>query len=63
MSSNENNLVMTIVGNKLTIEVDLDRDLGPWGSGKTNLVATSRGNKEIEGAPGVFMGLSIFRKA
>jgi len=44
----------------LTIVVDLDREGVPSGSGKTQVVATSRGNKEI-GNTGTFLGLNVYR--
>ena len=56
------NMQMEINGNILTIKVDLDENLGPSKSGKTVLVATSKGNKKIEGREEM-IGLNIFRKA
>lgn len=56
------NIEMKIVGNKLLIEVDLSQDFGKSSSGKTTVVASSRGNAEIPGYPGTFMGLNIYRK-
>lgn len=44
----------------LTLTVDLKVNQGQSKSGKSIIIATSSGNKEI--APGVYMGLNIYRK-
>lgn len=43
------NVTGKVVGKKLTLEIDLSKDLGPSKSGKTHLVATTRGPKQVEG--------------
>jgi hypothetical protein len=43
----------------LTIVVDLGRKGVPSGSGKTMVVATTRGNRQIDGQ--TFFGLNVFR--
>lgn len=54
------NVKMTVKGNKLTIEVDLDAPTTPSASQKTDVVATTRGNVPI--ADGKFMvGLNIYK--
>lgn len=42
------NVTAEIKGSKLVIEVDLTQDLGPSNSGKTNLVASTEGNAQLE---------------
>lgn len=42
----------------MTITVDTKTKLGPSKSGKTILIATSGGNKEV--AEGVFVGLNVY---
>lgn len=48
-------------GNILTITVDLSKNMGPSKSGKTTLIASSRGNQEIAKS-GIVMGLNIYKK-
>lgn len=55
------NAQLKVDGDKLTIEVDLSKDQGPSNSGKTIIIATSSGNKPIEGTDAV-IGLNIYRK-
>jgi hypothetical protein len=55
------NAELKVDGNKLTISVDLSKDHGPSKSGKTIIIATSSGNKPIEGTDAV-IGLNIYRK-
>lgn len=57
------NLVMRRDGNRLVIEIDLGQTLGPSSTGKTLIVATSRGNKPVPGAEDTFLGLNCFRYA
>lgn len=44
----------------LTLTIDLKVDHGRSKSGKSTIIATTGGNKEI--ALGVYMGLNIYRK-
>lgn len=55
------NAELKVDGNKLTITVDLSKDHGPSKSGKTIIIATSSGNKPIEGTDAV-IGLNIYTK-
>lgn len=41
------NIAYSITGNILTVEIDLSKDFGPSASGKTIIVASSEGNKDI----------------
>ena len=56
------NVEMKVEGNLLHITVDLDQDLGPSASGKTTIVATTKGNQELEERPGVKVGLNVYKK-
>lgn len=56
------NIKTTVKGNKLTIEVDLGKNLGLSGSKKSIIIASSEGNQTIEGTDGVKIGLNIYRK-
>ncbi len=55
------NAALKVDGNKLTITVDLSKDHGPSKSGKTIIIATSSGNKPIEGTDAI-IGLNIYSK-
>ncbi len=55
------NMELKREGDTLTITVDLSQDHGPSASGKTIRIATSGGNKPIEGTDAI-IGLNIYRK-
>lgn len=55
------NADVKVEGKKLTITVDLSKNQGPSNSGKTIIIATSSGNKQIEGTDAI-MGLNIYTK-
>jgi ABC-type polar amino acid transport system ATPase subunit len=46
----------------MTITVDLNIRLGPSASGKTMIIATTEGNKSIEGGAGAVIGMNIYTK-
>ncbi len=51
---NVGNVSTTVKDNKLTIEIDLSRKLGPSSTGKTQIVASTGGGAPVEGAPDGF---------
>ena len=55
------NIEMKKTGNKLVITVDLSKDFGPSASGKSIIIASTEGNQNVEGAPGVKIGLNIYK--
>jgi hypothetical protein len=55
------NIAMKRDGSKLVIEIDLSQDQGPSASGKTILVATTRGSAPVPGSEDTFVGLNCFR--
>jgi hypothetical protein len=55
------NVEVEVTGNKLTLTIDLSDKTEPSGSGKTNIVATTQGNKQI--GDGWFVGLNVYRYA
>lgn len=55
------NMEMTIEGETLTIKVNLKQDLGLSKSGKTRIIATSRGNAKIPGTDAT-IGLNIYKR-
>lgn len=57
------NVAIKVEGSKLVITVDAAADLGLSASGKTRLVASTKGNKAITvGGRTVFLGLNAYTK-
>jgi hypothetical protein len=56
------NIEMTLVGNILTLKVDISKDFGPSSSGKTIIVASTEGNQQIVEGSNIRIGLNIFKK-
>jgi len=54
------NIKTEVKGNELIIRVDLSARLGPSSTGKTIIVASSAGNANVTGHPGVKFGLNVF---
>ena len=54
------NVVATLEGDKLTVEVDMSKDLGLSKTGRTRLVATTRGSVKLADT-GASIGLNIYR--
>ncbi len=54
------NIIASLVGNKLTIIIDTSVDLGASKSGKTDIVATSRGAIAI--GKDLQLNLNLYRK-
>ncbi len=55
------NVVMTVKGDTLTITVDLAKTLGPSGSGKSILIASTEGAVTIPGRSEK-IGLNVYKK-
>ncbi len=51
------NVQIEVKDNKAVITIDLNKDFGPSKSGKTIVVATTRGNVPIPGAETIQLGL------
>lgn len=54
------NIIIKTEGTMLGLTIDLSKTQGPSKSGKSIVIATTGGNKEI--APGIYMGVNIYRK-
>ena len=55
---------ITVVGKKMTIEIDLSTEGETSKSGKSVVIASTRGNKKISTPSGeVIVGLNVYRKA
>lgn len=55
-----NPVQVEVVDGECVIRFRVDRDVGPSASGKTTVVATTRGNVTLPG--GVTLGLNAYRK-
>jgi hypothetical protein len=55
------NIVMTRKSNLLTLTVDLSKTLGKSSSGKSDLIASTKGNAPIPDQPEVRVGLNVYR--
>jgi hypothetical protein len=55
------NVAMRVDGDKLVIEVDLSKEIGPSSSGKTILIASTEGNANAPGHEGMKLGLNVYR--
>ncbi len=54
------NVKMKVKGSKLTIEIDLAKEFGPSKSGKTITIASTLGNKRVEGQD-AFIGVNCYK--
>jgi hypothetical protein len=63
MASIGKNINVEVKDGKAIITVDLAKDFGRSSSGKSIIIASSEGNAEIPGVPGVKLGLNIYKKA
>jgi len=55
---------MSVDGNILTIKVDLTQDFGPSASGKTIMIGSTQGNKQVSRKfPDVRVGVNVYKKA
>lgn len=57
------NVEMEVEGNKLILTIDLTEDYGPSTSGKTNVIATTSGSKNVPTPLGnILVGVNINKK-
>ena len=54
------NIEMSVKGQKLTIEIDLSKRLGPSKSGKTVVIATTSGNVDVPENLNVKLGVNCY---
>jgi len=57
------NVTMVRQGTKLIVTIDLTKDLGPSSTGKSLVIATTRGNAVVPGEQDTFIGVNVYRKA
>lgn len=58
-----NNVEMSVQGDKLTLVVDLTKEFGKSSSGKTIIIASTKGNASVPGRDEVKVGLNVYRYA
>jgi len=56
------NIEMNIVGDILTIKVDLSKTFGKSSSGKSTIIASTEGNISVPGKEEVKIGLNVYTK-
>lgn len=56
------NIETTLVGNKLTLTIDLGLEYGPSKTGKSIVIASSEGNQAIPGMENIKFGVNVYRK-
>lgn len=56
------NIEMQLKGNILTVRIDLSKENGVSKSGKSITVASTKGNKTIEGTDCI-VGINVYKKA
>ena len=55
------NIKLTVSKDHLLIDVDLAQGGDISRSGKSVIIASSEGNKDVPGAPGVKIGLNVYK--
>jgi hypothetical protein len=55
------NVQIEVKDNKAIITIDLNKDFGPSKSGKTIVVATTRGKVPVPGAEDVRIGINCYK--
>jgi len=53
------NVTVSVDGNKLTLTIDLSQPGSVSASGKTTVIASTRGNTQV--APGLYCGLNVYK--
>ena len=56
------NVEMSVKGQKLIVEIDLSKRLGPSKSGKTTVIATTSGNVEVPQHSEIKIGINCYTK-
>jgi hypothetical protein len=55
------NIEAEVKGTKLVLTIDLGQDNGRSKTGKSTIVATTRGNLKVPGADGLTLGINAYR--
>ena len=57
------NIEATVKDGKLTLVIDLSKNFGLSGSGKSIIIASSEGNQSAPGNAEIKIGLNVYKKA
>lgn len=57
------NVEYTIKGNTLTITIDISKEGVKSSSGKSVVIASTKGNKQIDAKKGLVLGLNLYKPA
>jgi hypothetical protein len=55
------NIETVVEGDKLIITIDLSKEYGPTGSGKSTKIASSDGNMAVPGREDIKVGLNVYK--
>ena len=58
-----NNVEYTIKGSTLTITIDISQEGEESSSGKSIVIASTKGNKQIDAKKGLVLGLNLYKPA
>lgn len=61
LTASYTNAIFTVKDNKLIIEIDLTKEFGLSGSGKSTTVATTSGNVPVPGHENIKVGLNVYK--
>jgi len=53
---------VAVEGETMTITVDMTKEHGVSASGKSVIVATTEGNQAVDGHPGMYVGVNVYKK-
>jgi hypothetical protein len=56
------NVTLAVDGNILTVKIDLSQRCGKSASGKSEVVASTLGNKAVPGFENIFLGINAYTK-
>jgi len=62
MALDMENVKMERKGDTLVVLIELSRKGHPSKTGKSMIIATTKGSKPVPGAPGVEIGLNVYKK-
>ena len=55
------NVETLISGDTLVIKINLKATAQPSASGKSEVLASTEGNQDVQGAPGLKLGINLFK--
>lgn len=55
------NIDATVEGSELVLRINLDETHGRSSSGKSEIIASTQGNKSVPGRPEIKMGVNLYK--